>query len=565
MHHRIVATGALLALVAAGVTANAGGPASRTYAKDTQGIFWFMHISDVHAETNEITGVSIETLHYALTEAVDVINPVFLFATGDLTDASILSVPTSGQVQGEWDLYKQTYTEAGMTPSFYFDMPGNHDSYGDQGLTYFIANSMQGQATQGRLFADTTYKTALGEYYFVALNSSGLYGTTMSFGDPAFTNVADLAEGLKAHKDAQLTFAFAHHHLVPHGDTALQMELGIFGDDVPPTNAPEVSAMLQSAGAFYMHGHVHQYKESLEGKIVVNQLGKLGDNGGVDRTNAQTYADTMYRSNIGIGIVDHNAFIYRATGSDDPWPVVAITAPVDQYLRGGGKPAGSTAGISYEGDHEAYQTAKNPYAYDVCKDSTTNPIRALVLARDSINAVNAMLDGSVVAELKPVTPKGIYAGEMNTSAASNGLHHLTVVATVGKVSREDSIWVNFVAGPCGPQEDAGTGGAGGAGGSGGSAGKPEAGAPDAAEPCAGLGCAPPCGDQAACLAGYHCEPLMQVCVADEPTAETDTGSTGGCTTTTAGRTWYNGALLLAWVGLGVLLRRRTIQRDPHSR
>jgi MYXO-CTERM domain-containing protein len=426
---------------------------SRYYADDTQGVFWFVHITDLHIDTGDNTVE--DRLRFALGEVVDVVAPVAVFASGDLVDGTVLGIPTSGQDPAEWDIYASILADAQMTPSFYFDMPGNHDGYGDQGLNNFIESSMQGQAS-GALFADATHTTPLGDYYFVAMNSAGTYATPFTFGDPQFTNVAELEAGLAANAAAQLVFVFGHHHLVEHGHTDAQMALGIGGSDDPPGNVAEVMPLLENVGAFYLHGHVHQYKESLQGGVVTVQLSNLSGTPEVDRSSLDAWDETKYQSNIGVGIVDHNAFVYRVTDTTNPWPFVAITAPVDVNLQGGGIPAGSSAGVSWDGDFLAYGAQANPYAYDVCLDRTDNPVRAVVLSKDPVSTVSVALDSSVLGLMAPAAdPPGVYTAKMDTTGLEPGLHAITVTAVAGTVARSDSIQVNFVAGPCDTLPDAG--------------------------------------------------------------------------------------------------------------
>lgn len=453
MHRSLVAGFSSLAFLMLAATASAGGPASRYYAADTDGIFWFLHVSDLHFDTN--APVPTAHLQFALGEAFEVANPIAVFASGDLVNGTVLGVPTSGQDQAEWDVYRNTFDNAGLGPAYYYDMPGNHDGYGDHGLTKYLANSMQGQAT-GTLYSDMTYTTALGEYYFAAMNSAGTYDTPFSFGNPAFTNVDDLNTGLLDHPNAQLVFVFAHHHLVPHGDTDSQTALGIGGPDDPPSNVGDVVPLLQGVGAFYLHGHVHQYKESLQQNVVTVQIGSLGKTPAVDRSSLDTWDQTKNQCNVGIGIVDHNAFVYRPTDTTQPWPFVAITAPVDINLQGGGIPAGKENGVDYEGDYLAYGAEKNPYAYDVCGARTDNPVRALVLSKDPITSVKVALDSTDVGTMSPVAnPTGIYAATIDTTGAEPGVHAITVTATSGTSVRTDSIQVNITAGPCSSISDAG--------------------------------------------------------------------------------------------------------------
>jgi MYXO-CTERM domain-containing protein len=454
MRHSLAAGGLLLGMLSIAGSAYAAGPMSRYYADDTDGIFWFVHITDLHIDTNDSKARS--HLEFALNEVVDIVNPVAVFASGDLVDGTILGIPTSGQDPAEWDNYRTLLFDANMEPTFYFDVPGNHDGYGDQGLTNYIESSMQGPATNGRLFVDAVHTTALGEYYFVGMNSAGTFDTPFTFGNPFYTNVDDLAAGLQAHASAQLVFVFAHHHLVDHGDTDAQMVLGIGGADDPPGNVSEVLPLLEDSGAFYLHGHVHQYKESLQGNVVTVQLSNLASDPSVDRTSIESWDQTKFESNIGIGIVDHNAFVYGVTDTTSPWPFVAITAPVDVNLEGGGTPPGSSSGVSYDGDYLDYGVDKNPYAYDVCGARTDNPVRALVLSKEPVGSVSVSLDGSVLGLMAPAAdPPGIYTATIDTSAVAPGLHDLTVTVVLGNEARSDSIQVNLTSGPCDPLGDAG--------------------------------------------------------------------------------------------------------------
>ncbi len=530
MRRCLVAGGLFLGSLALSATASAGGPTSRYYAADTDGIFWFMHISDLHVDTS--TSVPTDNLQFALGEAVDVIAPFAVFASGDLTDGSLLGIPTSGQDQGEWDLYKSAIADSNVTSSFYFDMPGNHDGYGDHGLSHYLSNSMQGQAT-GKLFSDTTYTTPLGDYYFVAMNSAGTFDTPFSFGNPSFTNVDDLTAGLDAHKSAQLVFVFAHHHLVPHGITDAQTKLGIGGADNPPSNVGDVVPLLESAGAFYLHGHVHQYKESMQGNIVTEQIGKFGSQPSVDRSSLDAWDQTKYESNIGVGIVDHNAFIYRTTDTTNPWPFVAITAPVDINLQGGGIPAGKDLGVSYDGDYLAYGAQKNPYAYDVCGDRKDNPVRALVVARDPVSSVTVSLDASAMGLLQPAaSPQGIYTGTMDTTGVTPGVHAVTVTAVVGNAVRSDSIQINLTAGPCDALVDAGA----------------DAGADDAA-----TDAAPGADAEVADADGQDAG--TGDAGAEPATPDTSASTSSGCGCSTPG-TSPTALGSLAWLGVLALLRRR---------
>ncbi|MCL2824269.1 MAG: metallophosphoesterase [Polyangiaceae bacterium] len=474
--------------------AEAAKPQSAYYAADSDGIFWFMHISDTHVDTTSST--SEPQLKFALGEAAHVIDPIAVFLTGDIVDGSKtqwgLAVPTSGQEESEWQLYQTIlYDMNAEDPNWLFDSPGNHDAYDDNGLKFYLQYGLQGRTTETALFADAVFTTKLGKYYFIATNAAGTYASPYSFGNPQFTHIDQMEKGFNANSDAELAFVFAHHHLVPHGDTGAQNALklpGISIDD-PPGNAAVALNLFEKVGAFYLHGHVHQYKESMQGGVVTVQIGSCNKNEAIDRSSDKAFAETKFKANIGIGIVDHNAFVYGFTDTKNPWPMVAITAPVDKYLKGGGMPGGKQVFVDYEGDLLEYGVQKNPYAYDVCLDRVDNPVRAVVLSSTSVTSVTLSIDGSEVGTLEKVVPsseeeqEGVYATTMNTKGLNPGEHKLTVTAKSAGKTRTDTITVNFTPGPCEPlvepdpepepepSADAGS--------DGGSDNKPDGGTPDA--------------------------------------------------------------------------------------
>lgn len=53
MRHSLVAGSLIVSLCSLAAPATAAGPMSRTYANDTEGIFWFLHITDLHIDTSE--------------------------------------------------------------------------------------------------------------------------------------------------------------------------------------------------------------------------------------------------------------------------------------------------------------------------------------------------------------------------------------------------------------------------------------------------------------------------------------------------------------------------------
>ncbi|MBI5532656.1 MAG: metallophosphoesterase [Deltaproteobacteria bacterium] len=423
---RASALAAGLIAVSLATPAWANGPGSAHYARGSKDVFWFLHITDIHVGSGIMGPDALPRLAFVLGEGHKVIKPVFVVATGDLNNGSLNHVLYAGQEPEDWYDYEKAYTDAGMLPANYHDLPGNHDGYGDIGLTWYLGHSLQGKTT-GLPHGSWTHTTGLGhKIAFFGLNSAGVGQPAMSPQKPAFTaeGIAALSSGLEEHKDAALTIVFAHHPL-----------------EEPPGGA-EVTTLLEAyGGAFYVHGHKHQLEEYLSSSpyIVSNQLKSLGQSD---------------EQNLAVGVVDHNAFIYGATDVLAPWPLIVITAPVSHTLRG--------------------SETLNPWAYMVCKDRVDNPVRALVFSLDAPSSVTASVGGLSPVPLSntPGSPS-LWEGELDTTTLTAGRHELTVTATVGGKQSTKKITVPFSMGPCAPLPDDALvpdGGVGGSGGQGGSSG-----------------------------------------------------------------------------------------------
>jgi len=415
----------VLASLVSTVPAYAAGPASAAHARGSAGVFWFMHLSDLHTSCDWNPTDEHKNMQLAFGEANQVIEPWFIVATGDLVDGSPYGIPTTGQGQAEWDEYKGLYTAAGLTPATYFDLPGNHDGYGDVGFNFYLKNSLQG-STNASTYVSWMVDTPVGSYQFFGLDSAGT-GSGPFSEKPEFlqAQIDQMKGDLETNPPPELVFVLAHHPIT-----------------TPKNSSQVIDFMKAQGGGFYVHGHVHEYDEYIDGdpNIVVNEVNTLGQSGD---------------DNIGVGAVDHNAFVYRATSVKKPWPMVMITAPVSRTLR---------------------NAETNPFAYSVCKDRADNPVRALVFAKDSPSSVVVE-----VGSLPPVTmvqeqqPANLWSADVDTTSLVAGSTDVRVTATVGSESAFHTITADFVDGPCDalPEDpppdagtDAGAAGAAGAGGAG---------------------------------------------------------------------------------------------------
>ena len=383
-----------------GSPAVAGNPHSAYYSSQSDRIFWFIHISDIHIGARGEQ--ESRNLQWIVTEAKNTIDPIFIVASGDLTDSTngnILGYP-DGPHQEEWDEYRAILDSAGVDAEFFYDIPGNHEAYNDQFFSYYLANSVQGQAT-GRTQISWTREFEFGKYHFLGINTADNTGDPFSlffpWGDHAGLDENELAflhGELEEHKDADLTLVFGHHPVTDPGyanDTWLFYGQTQFVRD------------LDSYGAsLYGYGHTHRFAEEI---FSGNAYTGFMEGDGVHYFNIASLGKSS-ENQYSIIAVDCNG-ISIITQDVRTWPVVLITAPLD-------KDFGETV---------------NPYVYDV-PNSSRNPIRALVFDSNAITGVHYRIDGSGIWHpMRPVSGNPyLWEALWNASALPKGDHTVEVQA-----------------------------------------------------------------------------------------------------------------------------------------
>ena len=369
------------------VPAGAIDPHGARYLEDADELFWFLQISDTHVGANWGYGTQdTDSLAWVLTAADEVIHPEFIVNTGDLIDATNGYLVPTAQYQEEWDEYNGVL--AGQAVTFFHDIPGNHDTYFDEGATYYLGNSLIGTA-YGQWHEAWSHGFEWGEYVFVGLNTADTTGSWAGFDSPGVTEEEQdfLAESLAAYSDARLAFVFSHH---PVWD----LEEG--GD--------ETTALLEEHGvSIWASGHVHAHSVEQQGATLHQVLDSAckGD-----------------ESNLGLFAVDHDGVSTRALDLGD-WPFVMVTAPVDAGLGGG-----------------------NPYAYTVSVNHDANPVRALVFDEEVPLTVSLYVDGGESITLEEVAPS-VWQCAWDATGYEEGLHELSVVAVTPSGSESHTIQVEL--------------------------------------------------------------------------------------------------------------------------
>ena len=403
---------AALVLLPSHVTVKAGNPYTAEYCSSSENLFWFLHVSDLHIGARGTTDSS--RLQWLVTTARNVIKPVFIVATGDLTDSTngnLFGIP-NGPYQAEWDQYKSILANAGVDATFFYDLPGNHDAYSDRDFNYYRANSVQGRAGKGPQLS-WTYEHGGRTYHFLGVNSAGNDGRAFSlsfpYGDYAGldqTELAFIGSELSANVGSALTLVFGHH---PVTDTGASDDTWLFYG-----HQEFISALDDNRASAYHYGHTHRYSQALF--TGSDDTGWMGG-GGIHYYNVRSLGKDS-GSYYSVVAIDCNG-LSSITPSSGAWPVVLITAPVDKYIGG----------------------AVNPYAYTV-PGASANFVRALVFDTAASPQVSYRIDGGTTwyPMTRVASGSPVWQGPWNASALAAGDHTIEVRA-VSATTVSDSIKV----------------------------------------------------------------------------------------------------------------------------
>ncbi len=387
----------------------AGDPVSAAYCQENDRIFWFITITDTHigARGSQDT----DNLSWVIHEGKNIVNPSFIVLAGDITDSTngnIFGFP-NGPYQSEWDEYRATLNifQTGINAGNFFDIPGNHDAYSDAGFSYYLNNSIQGQAT-GQTQVSWTREFDYGKYHFLGTNTSANDGSAFSFsfpyGDYAGLDTGELTyidSELSEHSDSDLTLLFGHH---PIEDTGHSDDTWLF------YGAPELAALLEDYGvSSYAYGHTHRFSEAF-----FTQGIEYETNTPYEITPGLFYVnvDSLGKSNnnhFNITAVDCNG-ISMVTQAINSWPVVMITIPMDRNL---GKNA-------------------HPLLKYTVSEGTNNPLRALLFDPNISTCVaEYRIDSASVWHPMSKVPENpnLWEAEWDSSGLNEGEHTIEVRAT----------------------------------------------------------------------------------------------------------------------------------------
>lgn len=367
-------------------------PSSAHQSFEADELLWFLVISDTHVGAQLIYGdKDTERFDWATSDLVDTVRPSFLVNAGDLTDATAgLLIPT-GQKDGEWESYHSIWSGNGMTSDFYFDLPGNHDHYGEWPLDHYFTWSLQGHEDHlvNHYWVRTDGKG--NKLLFIGLATCASNGAIAPLDDAGLDTVdmAFLNQVLEQESDADAIVIFGHH------------PVGNFND-----GQDDFRWILENAGVTsYVYGHTHSYDMFWENGALQVNLDSL------------TKGD---EHNVGLFALDGLGLSAKVFTQGE-WPQVLVTSPLDATL-----------------------AENHLYDYMVSNAWEQVPVRALALDPDGVENVFATIDNSLVVTME-VVEENVWQGTFDPKLLSvDEAHTVEVVAlSQGKTASDSAVFYVF--------------------------------------------------------------------------------------------------------------------------
>ena len=373
-------------------------PENARYSADGSRLFWFMQISDTHVSTFFNNEYGTRFLR-VLDEGVSVIDPWFVVNTGDLTDSTNGVQYGTGPHLDEWLEYRSYLDAVGMRADFYFDVPGNHDAYGDGALLYYLDYSYSGQAYQ----TTQPYWSLVfshGRYHFLSVADPANDGLNWPWDNAVYSDdeLAGLEDNYINSGEGDFSMLFGHHPLYEVGQHERLLDL-----------------LREFNTVYYACGHKHDYVIRFDFDYVMQyRIDSLGQ-------------DT--KNNVGVYAVDNNALSLGVSGINDLWPLVVVTAPVAARLEG--KP----------GKDGVRGMVDNPYAPPVPGLCERAPVRVLAFDAENVAAVQFRIDGDSwrSMERRKNVPEQ-WRGYFDATPLDPGFHDLVVEVSASRSRTVETVF-----------------------------------------------------------------------------------------------------------------------------
>jgi hypothetical protein len=352
-----------------------------------------LHVSDIHV--SRFSALRSQNLEQFCTQAVAAVQPQAVLCSGDITDGFRNDFMPPGGLQGEdeWSEYRRILNETGMlrAPQFWFDVRGNHDTYGsgaiwNEGTNLYERFGASSAAARGEPGAYRTWRTDLfapsgNRVRVVGLDTNAPTGVSVPF-----NYYGDLDTATRGAALARLREAGADEVILPllvghHPDAHINGGLG---------------GALRSRFAYYLSGHLHTTEMR---QRVADDMLEL------------EVADLKLKSAFRVLIVDHGQLSLIDTFLGEV-PMGVVTNPKDARYLSAHEPAHALA-------------------------STHLRVAAFTSADANVTSVSVYFDGDEAhaqSGLAQPQGRGLFALPWNASHFGSGRHtvHCTIIDSRGR-------------------------------------------------------------------------------------------------------------------------------------